>query len=163
MTGILRHINVNPAGGVPKHSVARTRILVGGVAGDRQRNPKFHGGPTRAVCLFSVERIAELQAEGHPIAAGTTGENLTVEGLDWVSITPGVRLRVGAEVVLEITSFTVPCRNIAGSFCDGDSTRIGQQAHPGWSRVYAKVIVEGEVAVGDAVVAEPADGALFGW
>jgi MOSC domain-containing protein YiiM len=118
--------------------------------GDRQRNRRFHGGPMRALCLYAQERIDGLRAEGHPIGPGAVGENVTIEGLDWDAVVPGVRLRIGAAEV-EVTSYTVPCKSIAGAFRDGAFTRIGQKVHPGWSRVYVRVLREGAVAVGDAV------------
>ncbi|MBZ0171690.1 MAG: hypothetical protein K8E66_04855, partial [Phycisphaerales bacterium] len=62
-----------------------------------------------------------------------------------------VRLRVGEAIVLEVTAFTSPCRWIAGSFIDGEFSRIAQDTHPGQSRVYARVLAEGDVAPGDAV------------
>jgi hypothetical protein len=33
--------------------------------------------------LFSLELIRALQHEGHPIAPGTTGENLAASGIEW--------------------------------------------------------------------------------
>jgi len=64
------------------HVAMVAEVTVGGVAGDAQREREFHGGPDRALCLFSMELIRTLQAEGHPIAPGQIGENLTVEGLE---------------------------------------------------------------------------------
>jgi MOSC domain-containing protein YiiM len=144
-------VNVNPKGGVPKHPVPSASVTTGGVSGDKQRDLRYHGGPDRAVSLFALERIDALRAEGNPIAPGTTGENLTVEGLDWPSLVPGVRLRVGPVVRLEVTGYANPCKHIAPSFADGDSARISQKRHPGWSRVYARVVAEGTVAEGDSV------------
>jgi MOSC domain-containing protein YiiM len=144
-------ISVNPNGGVPKLRIQSTFIGTEGVRGDKQRNRRFHGGPQRAVCLFSWEHIRELQEEGHPIDAGTTGENLTIAGLNWDEIVPGVQLRIGDEVVLEITSYTTPCTNIRSSFIDGEFNRIHHKLHPGWSRLYAKVLCEGTIHEGDAV------------
>lgn len=149
--GRVSQINVNPEGGVPKLPVAEVRITAGGVGGDLQRDLDHHGGPERAVCLFSSERIAALAAEGHPIAAGTTGENLTLAGLDWSALAPGDRLAVGDEVVLEITRPAPPCRTIAASFTDGEFTRISDKKHPGWSRLYARVVREGLVRTGAPV------------
>jgi len=146
----LKNINVNPRGGVPKLPVAEARIVEVGVVGDKQRDRRYHGGPQRAVCLYSVERIEALRAEGHPIEAGTTGENLTIEGLDWQFITPGTRLEIG-DVILEITSYTAPCKHIIASFANGEFTRMGQKQHPGWSRVYARVLKEGRVQLKDSV------------
>lgn len=139
-------------GGVPKLPVPRAEVTANGIVGDRQRNRLFHGGPKRAVCLFALEEIERLRAEGHPVAPGTTGENVTVAGLPWERVHPGARLALGAEVVLEVTSYTAPCKNIGPSFRDGDFTRISQKLHPGESRVYARVLTPGIVRTGDPVV-----------
>lgn len=145
-------------GGVPKKPVPEARVTERGVEGDRQRNLKFHGGADRAVCLFSLDVIERLQDEGHSIEPGSSGENLTLAGLDWEQMQPGVRLSVGSDVRLEITSYTVPCDHNARWFCDGDYKRISQKHYPGWSRVYAKVLREGLVRPGDEVAIEAGTG-----
>ena len=137
------------AGGVPKHAVPAARVTARGVEGDAQRNRRLHGGPDRAVCLFSLERIRALQAEGHPITPGSIGENVTLEGVDWGTVVPGVRLRLGAEVVIQITDYTAPCTNITGSFRDREVARVSQRRHPSDSRVYARVLQEGGLSSGD--------------
>jgi MOSC domain-containing protein YiiM len=147
-------INANPRGGVPKHAVASTEVIASGVVGDKQRDLRHHGGPTRAVSLYSYERIEALRAEGHPIAPGSTGENLTIGGLDWAELGVGDRLRIGEQLRIEITGYAAPCNNIAESFADGKSTRISQKLHPGWSRLYALVLDEGAVHEGDSVELE---------
>jgi MOSC domain-containing protein YiiM len=149
--GHVIQINVNPEGGVPKQPVASVHITAKGVVGDKQRNRRFHGGPGRAVSLYSHEHIQALQAEGHPIAPGSAGENLTIGGLDWAALTIGDQLQIGDELRIEITGYAAPCSNIAASFAGGEITRISQKLHPGWSRLYAKVLAEGEAQVGDVV------------
>ena len=143
-------INVNPAGGVPKQPVASAFVGLEKVEGDKQNNTKLHGGPMRAACLYSKERIDALRDEGHPIVPGSTGENLTIEGLDWDTIVPGTRLAIG-ETLLEVTTYTVPCKKIGASFIRDDFMRMSQKENPGWSRVYVKVLQTGGVKVGDAV------------
>lgn len=138
-------------GGVPKRPVLEARVTEQGVAGDRQRNLKVHGGPDRALCLYSLDLIERLQDEGHQIDPGSSGENLTLAGVEWAIIRPGVRLTVGPEVELEVMSYTAPCRHNAQWFQDGDYQRISQKQYPGWSRVYAKVLVGGVVRPGDKV------------
>lgn len=135
-------------GGVPKRSVPGARVTVQGLEGDAQRW-KHHGGPERALCLFSQERIRALQAEGHPITPGSLGENLTLEGIDWCAVTPGVHLLLGSSVVAQVTGYTVPCSKITASFHDRDSSRVSQTRHPGDSRVYARVLREGPLTSGD--------------
>ncbi len=142
-------------GGVPKLPIPEGDVHVLGLADDAHRNPKFHGGPDRALCLYSLERIEALNREGHPIRPGTAGENVTVSGLDWNTVAPGRRYRLGDEVEIEITDYTTPCPNIAASFADGDISRILQKRHPGFSRVYARVLKTGHLRVGDPVINLP--------
>ncbi|GAC1412310.1 MAG: hypothetical protein NVSMB53_09250 [Gemmatimonadaceae bacterium] len=150
LTGTIASINTSN-GGVPKRCVNDAKVSLLGLVGDAQTDTKHHGGPERAVCLYSLERIRSLRAEGHPIDVGTAGENVTVEGIDWDLIVPGTHLRLGLEVLLEIVSFTSPCKTIRESFIDGRFVRIAQKLHPGWSRVYARVLSEGRIHVGDPV------------
>ena len=143
-------INVSD-GGVPKRPVLEAGIATTGVEGDRQRNRQVHGGPDRAVCLFSQDLIERLQDEGHSIEAGSSGENLTLAGLEWEKLKPGDQLQIGPDVQLEIMSYTVPCDLNARWFRNGDFKRVSQKKNPGWSRLYARVLVEGFVRTGDAV------------
>ena len=148
-SGRIESINVS-RGGVPKTPVFEALITVDGVDGDRQRDLRFHGGPERAVVLFSLELIRALRREGHPVDVGTTGENLTVSGIDWAAISPGAELEIGGARLL-ITKYASPCEKIRRSFLDEDFTRISQKLHAGWSRLCARVVTEGIVCVGDHV------------
>ena len=154
MTGVVMQVNVSD-GGVPKLPIAVGVITEEGLYGDRQEDTKNHGGPNRAVCLYSFEVIDALRAEGHPIEPGFAGENLTVAGLDWDVIEPGVKLAIGARVVLEVTNYTSPCWKNAAWFVEGDFNRMNQKTHPGQSRVYARVQIGGEVRRGDFVEVLP--------
>ena len=142
-------INVSP-GGVPKLAVREAEVTTDGLTGDAQADLEHHGGPDRALCLYSLERILALQAEGHPVFPGAAGENLTLSGLDWDDVVPGCRLRLGGEVVIEVVSYTAPCATIKAFFKETKANRISQEHHPGWSRVYARVLEPGRIVVGDA-------------
>ena len=152
-TGRIFHISTSK-GGVPKQGLYAGDVDTLGVVGDKHRDMVHHGGPDRAVCLYSLERILALQAEGNPIFPGSVGENITVTGVDWSSVAPGTVMHLGSQVVLEVTSYTTPCSNIAPSFADGNSNRIHQNRYDGWSRVYARVLQTGAIQVGDQVVVE---------
>jgi MOSC domain-containing protein YiiM len=143
-------INSSP-GGVPKLAVREATLTELGLVGDDHNFPDIHGGPERALCLFSLERILEFQAEGHPIFPGAAGENVTITGLDWESLVPGVRLALGDEVLIEITKYTSPCNSMEPSFSDGNYARISQKANPGYSRVYARVLKGGRLVVGQTL------------
>jgi len=143
-------ININENGGVPKHPVDSAYLGTYGVKGDKQNDLKHHGGENRAVCLYSSDLIAQLQKEGHPIFEGSTGENLSIQGLDWSSLQKGDLLEIG-EVKIELTKPTPPCKTIAKSFINEKFVRISENKYPGWSRWYAKVLIEGEVSLNDIV------------
>lgn len=146
--GTIISINVS-GGGVPKEPAPQGRVSRNGLAGDWQDDRQHHGGPDRAMSLYSLERIEALRAEGHPIAPGTTGENVTLGGLDWDRLAPGSRLALGADVIVEITAYAPPCQTIRNSFLNHRFVRISQKHHPGWSRLYSRVIAEGLIRVGD--------------
>jgi len=148
LEGTVHSITVSD-GGVPKAPRSSVMVTTHGVEGDRQDDLRYHGGPDRAVCLYSWDRIRALQAEGHPIFEGAIGENLAIAGLDWSAVGPGLRLRIGGALI-EITTAATPCRNIADAF-QGAFTRVSQKVRPGWSRWYARVIAEGRVTVNDRV------------
>jgi MOSC domain-containing protein YiiM len=161
MTGSARIVQISiSAGGVPKRAVPSARVTTLGLEGDAQGNRELHGGPDRALCLFSQERIRELRAEGHPISPGSIGENLTLEGIDWSRATPGSYLRLGVAVVAQITRYTAPCVNITASFRHRDVSRVSQKRHAGDSRVYARVLREGALSAGDPVQLLTEDEAL---
>jgi MOSC domain-containing protein YiiM len=148
--GRIVQLSVSP-GGVPKRAVAQARVTRLGLEGDGHRDHEHHGGPDRALCLFPLEAITALAAEGHAITPGALGENVTTEGLDWSVVLPGTHLLLGDRVLLQVTRYTSPCHNIAPVFRGRDFSRVSQKRHPGWSRVYARVLAEGGLRAGDAV------------
>ena len=137
-------------GGVPKTAVSEGFIDESGLQGDFQADKVHHGGPDQALCLFSVEVIDQLRSEGHPIDPGSSGENITVAGIEWPEVTPGRRMRLGS-VELEITHYASPCAKNGRWFRDGNFSRISQGLHPGEARVYARVLVGGPLKTGDPV------------
>jgi len=150
VNGRVVQLSVSP-GGVPKTPVPLARVTTAGLEGDGHRDMDNHGGPERAVCLFALEQIRALQAEGHPVVPGALGENVTIEGIEWSRVVPGSRLQLGDAVTLEITRYTSPCINIRPAFAHGEYSRVSEKRHPGWSRVYARVVVPGTVRSGDVV------------
>ena len=154
MSGILVAINIS-AGGVPKLPVPQAAITTAGVAGDRQKDRKFHGGPDRAVSLLAMSVIRELQSQGHSITPGSTGDNLTIEGFSAEDLVPGVRLRIGADpttaVELELTEWLEPCSKIAANFLQRRIAVFAHKTNPCRSRIGARVLRSGLVCAGDKV------------
>jgi len=100
--------------------------------------------------MYGLERLEALRDEGHPIAPGSTGENVLLRGVAWSDLAAGDVLHLG-QVTLRLTTEAPPCSTIAGSFAEGAFQRISAAQHPGWSRWYAEVLAEGRIEVGDVV------------
>ena len=150
MPGSIVGLFAAPKGGVPKPLVHQLEITTEGCVGDLQRDKKHHGGPDKAVCLFSSEVLSQLQTAGHPIFPGSVGENVLVSDVDWNLVGVGTQFRF-EEVVLEITSDAPPCKTIRESFTDGRFKSISVKVAPHLSSWYARVIIEGCVRMNEFV------------
>lgn len=151
--GLVPHvhqINVS-SGGVPKLPVDTIAVGTEGATTDQQADRVHHGGPDQALCLFSLDVIESLQEEGHPIFAGAAGENLTISGLEWAQVGIGDRFKIGDDLLIEITFPATPCSKNADWFINRDFRRMSHDLHPGFSRMYAKVLEPGTVLTGDPV------------
>ena len=149
--GLVTSVNAS-AGGVPKHPVDALEVGYSGAAGDHQRSKKHHGSPWQALCIWSDESIAELNARGHALFPGAAGENVTVAGLPWDEVRAGVRLQLGT-TLCEVSAFALPCRHNARWFVGGDFRAMHHDRGP--SRVYATVLTPGRVVAGDQAILEP--------
>jgi MOSC domain-containing protein YiiM len=144
MTGTLLQLNVSK-GGMPKLPVLFARVTPTGVDGDKQRNKKYHGGPGRAVCLYSTELYDRLRSHGIDLQPGAVGENFTTTGIDLQRLAKGSRLKVGADCVIEITDVRIPCSNLKKWDPDLPELIVG---FSGW---VARVLTEGTVHPGDPI------------
>ena len=152
-------INIS-RGGLPKTPILQADVGVLGIAGDLQRNKKYHGGPQQALLLIASEVIDQLAQEGWPVFYGALGENVTTRGLDHRSWRAGHQLRI-AGVLIKLTKPRAPCvqLNVYGA---GIQARLYDAAvkalspaskHWGESGFYAAVIKTGSIAVNDTIVA----------
>lgn len=157
MTGRVASITVSP-GGVPKRPVASAFVGRLGLDTDAHtEHEPIHGGPDQAVCLYAVEAIERVAADGHQAFPGAYGENLTLEGIDWASLRAGDVLTIGEDgLTLELVSYAAPCQTIAHWFVERRIARISPKLHPEDARWYARVVGEGPVAPGDLVAVERA-------
>ncbi len=144
MPATLYQLNISP-GGMPKLPIASAHVSVEGVAGDWQKNRKYHGGLDRAICLFSVELYDYLRTQDIDLPAGSVGENFTTAGIDLNALKPGDRFRVGNELVIELTEIREPCRNLNKLHPELLNRMKGRS---GW---VAKVVTPGNVKPGDAI------------
>ncbi|GGP36858.1 MOSC domain-containing protein [Streptomyces sindenensis] len=122
-----------------------------GLAGDTVCDLRHHGGSDQAVYAFAREDLDAWERElgGRKLAAGMFGENFTTLGLDVSGARIGERWRVGADLVLEVTSGRIPCRTFAEHL--GEQGWVRRFTRQGVTGAYLRVIEPGTVRAGDPV------------
>jgi len=66
----------------------------------------------RQVHLIHAELFDKLGEKGFSVKPGDLGENITTRGIDLLGLPTGTKLKIGAEVVIEITALRSPCQQI---------------------------------------------------
>ncbi|MEU9672338.1 MULTISPECIES: MOSC domain-containing protein [Streptomyces] len=122
-----------------------------GLAGDAVCDLRHHGGSDQAVYAFAREDLDawERKLGGRKLADGAFGENFTTLGVDVSGALIGERWRVGADLVLEVTSGRIPCRTFAEHL--GEKGWVRRFTREGVTGAYLRVIEPGAVRAGDPV------------
>jgi MOSC domain-containing protein YiiM len=100
----------------------------------------------RQVSLLAKESIEKIRAKGLNVQYGDFAENLTTEGIDLPLLPVGTKLKVGANVLLEVSQIGKVCHNRCNIFYT-----VGDCVMPR-EGIFAKVIVGGEIKINDEIV-----------
>ena len=137
--------------GLPKICTPDATITLNGIDGDynRFRSQKKNDNPNMAIMILSNDILQELNSEGWPVKPGDLGENITIEGIDYLHFSPLKKYRIG-EAIIEITFICDPCMSLKVLPYVGEKhinkfikTLIKRR---GW---YARVLKSGKIKVGD--------------
>jgi len=112
-----------------------------GLVGDAHADCCTH----RQVSLLAIESIDKMRGLGFDVNPGDFAENLTTEGIELVSVPVGTQVRVGDDVILEITQIGKECHSGCAIF-----RQIGKCIMPR-EGVFAKVIQGGSVKAGNQI------------
>ncbi|GAC1337167.1 MAG: hypothetical protein NVSMB29_01110 [Candidatus Dormibacteria bacterium] len=126
--------------------------------GDQQADLRHHGGPDQVLYAYSAEDYAWWEAElGRPLAPGTFGENLTIEGVEVSQATIGDSWQVGS-VRVQVTGPRIPCFKLAARM--GDPLFVTRFLAARRTGAYLRLLQKGEVTAGDlvTVISHPGHG-----
>lgn len=117
------------------------------LSGDAQADLRVHGGPDKAVCVYSVAHYAYWRdALGvADLAFGAFGENFTIDNLDESGVCIGDSFRIG-DVVVQVSQPRQPCWKLARRWQIKDlALQVQQTGFTGW---YFRVLQEGTLEAG---------------
>ena len=151
-----------------KRVSSEIRIIVGqGVEGDAHQGDRVKhrsrvaADPSqpnlRQVHLLHAELFDELSAKGFDVSPAQLGENITTRGIDLLGLPLGTLLRLGPDVVLEVTGLRNPCAQIE-NFRPGLLAEVlgrGPQGEAIRKTGIMEIVVSGGmVRAGDPITAE---------
>ncbi len=118
-----------------------------GFTGDGQADLTVHGGPDKAVCVYSADHYPGWRHTLgiDPFPFGAFGENLAIDGLDEEQVCIGDVWSVG-DALVQVSQPRQPCWKLAMKWRRRTLTdEVVASGHTGW---YFRVQREGTVAAG---------------
>ncbi len=141
MKGKVLSVNISKDKGEKKNNIGRCRLIEKkGLEGDAHA-----GFMHRHVSLLALESIEKMRKKGINIEYGDFAENLTVEGMDLLSLPVGTKLRVGDSVIIRVTQIGKQCHKGCAIF-----QQVGDCVMPK-EGIFAEVITGGDVKIGDNI------------
>ena len=135
-------VNISEDKGTKKTNIHSCAILKDfGLKGDA------HAGPWhRQVSLLANESIQKMRDWGLKVGYGDFAENITTEGVDLVHLPIGTEIHIGRSIVLRVTQIGKICHDRCAIYYQAGDCIMPKEG------IFAEVVTEGEVKVGDEVV-----------
>lgn len=139
--GTILSVNTSAEKGTKKKNVGSVRLVKNwGIATDG------HAGDWhRQLSLLSKKSIEKIRAKGLPVDYGDFAENLSIEGIDLYLLPVGTTLTIGPDAIIRLTQIGKECHTRCNIFY-----QVGDCVMPR-EGVFAEVLQEGEVTVGDTI------------
>ncbi|MGX4587430.1 MOSC domain-containing protein [Paenibacillus chitinolyticus] len=111
--------------------------------GDGQADLKVHGGPDKALCVYSANHYDYWEKElGQPLSFGAFGENITISGLKEEEVCIGDIYELG-EALVQVSQPRRPCFKLSVRYSDVKLPVKLQDT--GYTGFYFRVLKEGIV------------------
>ena len=135
-------VNTSEEKGTKKTNIESCTLLKDfGLQGDA------HAGPWhRQVSLLANESIEKMRAKGLTVGYGDFAENITTEGIDLVHLPVGTEMHIGNAVILRVTQIGKVCHERCAIYYQAGDCVMPKEG------IFAEVVIEGEVKVGDEIV-----------
>lgn len=136
-------INISARKGVQKRSVGNVPQVV---FADRGLENDAHAGAWhRQLSFLAEESIAKARKRGLEVGPGDFAENFTTEGIDLLDLPLGTQLRLGNEVLVEVSQIGKVCHTRCSIYHLAGDCIFPREG------IFAVVLQGGTVAAGDAI------------
>lgn len=142
--GRIISVNVGQKTGEKKEPLTRCKLI----KDSGLLNDAHAGSEIRQVSLLAMESIEKIKRKGLDVRPGDFAENLTTEGVHLYSLSIGTKLKIGRDVILEVTQIGKICNDQCHIFY-----AVGDCVMPR-EGIFARVISGGEVTIGDTIESE---------
>jgi MOSC domain-containing protein YiiM len=134
-------ISISEKKGISRQNIESAVLEKGhGIVGD------IHFGSERQVSLLALESIEKMKEKGLNVKPGDFAENITTQGIDLSKLTPGMRLKIGKDVVLEITQIGKDCHERCSIYYQAGDCIMPREG------IFARVLQSGTIKPGDYIV-----------
>jgi len=130
--------------GVQKKPVAAIEVIVDHGVKDDAHAGDWH----RQVSLLADESADVMRSKGVPIGPGDFGENIVTRDIEVKSLPVGQRLRVGGDVLLEVTQIGKVCHDRCAIYYAAGECIMPSEG------IFCKVLHPGRIKPGDAIEVE---------
>ncbi len=105
-----------------------------------------HAGPWhRQVSFLAGESIEKARQGGLEVTFGDFAENIATEGVDWLTVPVGTRVKLGDSVLVEITQIGKECHQKCAIYYQAGDCIMPREG------IFARVLEGGAIANGDPI------------
>ncbi|MBI3991101.1 MAG: MOSC domain-containing protein [Candidatus Omnitrophica bacterium] len=134
-------VSISKEKGTKKINVPQASIRKDwGIIGDAHSGMK-----NRQVSLLAIESIKKMQDKGLNVKAGDFAENITTSGVELLSLKIGDKLKMGQNVILEISQIGKECHTRCNIYYQAGDCVMPKEG------LFAKALQDGIIEPGDTV------------
>ena len=135
-------VNISEKKGEKKHNIGAGRALIQ----QGLENDAHVGMAIRQISLLASESIEKIRQKGLNVHYGDFAENLTTEGIELFTLPLGTKLKVGKDVLLEVTQIGKTCLTPCAIY-----HAVGDCVMPK-EGIFVRVLSEGMISAGDEII-----------
>ncbi len=139
--GKILSVNISEKKGEKKRNIGQARAIIN----SGLENDAHIGMQIRQISLLSSESIEKIRQKGLNVNYGDFAENLTTEGIELFTLPLGTQIKVGNDVLLEVTQIGKTCLAPCAIY-----HAVGDCVMPK-EGIFVRVLTEGIISVGDPI------------